>query len=64
MVLSRGVAGKREKELVSMNRPIEKEVAIVQIEIGELKFGKFETSICDNRSSGTENSCNKVQILI
>lgn len=30
-----------------MNRPIEKEV--VQIEIGELKFGKFETSICDNR---------------
>ena len=28
-----------------MNRPIEKEVAIVQIEIGELKFGKFETSI-------------------
>lgn len=45
-----------------MNRPIEKEV--VQIEIGELKFGKFETSICDNRSSGTENSCNKVQILI
>ena len=47
-----------------MNRPIEKEVAIVQIEIGELKFGKFETSICDNRSSGTERSCNKVQILI
>lgn len=45
-----------------MNRPIEKEV--VQTEIGELKFGKFETSICDNRSSGTENSCNKVQILI
>ena len=62
MVLSRGVASKREKELVSMNRPIEKEV--VQIEIGELKFGKFETSICDNRLSGTENSCNKVQILI
>lgn len=62
MVLSRGVASKREKELVSMNRPIEKEV--VQIEIGELKFGKFETSICDNRSSGTENSCNKVQIVI
>ena len=36
MVLSRGVASKREKELVSMNRPIEKEV--VQIEIGELNW--------------------------
>jgi len=41
---ARGVASKREKELSrEYNRSVEKEV--VEIEIGELKFGKFVTPI-------------------